>query len=133
MKKRGENVKKIKKTLFDKTWKKCIFIFLIIFILIFIGGFFSINYLNDAVNNAHIHSEFVVVSEKMYGDSSLSDYYIIIGNNKTYSIVNHDDGYAEKMFNDINVGQRYKFIVKEPEITDINHFSHILQVYNTTE
>ena len=35
--------------LFDKTWKKIIFIFLIVFLVIFIGGLTSINYLNDVV------------------------------------------------------------------------------------
>ena len=39
----------------------------------------------------------------------------------------------EKMFEKIEVGSKYKFIVKEPEVTDINQFSHILQIYNVTE
>lgn len=124
---------KIKKILFNKTWKKCTFIFLFIFLFILVGGILSINYLNDAVTNSHIHSETVLVSDKMYGDSSLSDYYIIVGNNKTYSIVDHGDGYGSRMFDKINVGNKYEFVVKEPELTDFNHFSHILQVRNMTE
>lgn len=119
--------------LYDKTWKKSLIIFLVIFSLIFVGGLASINYLNDVVTNNHIHPEQVTVLDKIYGDNSFSDYYIIVGtNNRTYSIVNHDDGYGEEMFNAIKVGQTYKFIVKEPEITDVNKNIHILQVYNVT-
>ena len=125
-------MKKVKDLLFNTTWKKCIFLFLFVFVVILIGGMFSINYLNDAVTNSHIHSEKVLVSDKMYGDSEFSDYYIVVGGNKTYSIANHDDGYGERMFEQIEVGKEYKFIIKEPEVTDINQFSHILQVYNDT-
>lgn len=121
----------IKKKLFNKTWKKSIFIFLIIFLLIVVGGFFSINYLHDVVTNNHIHSESITVVDKLYGDNPYTDYYLIIGNNnKTYSIVNHNDGYGQKMFNNIETGKTYKMIVKEPELIDINQFPHIMQVYN---
>ena len=61
------------------------------------------------------------------------DIEIIIGtNNKTYSIVNHNDGYGEKLFSSIEIGRTYKFIVREPELTDINQNTHILQVHNVT-
>lgn len=120
----------IKKKLFDKTWKKCIFIFLIVFLLIVVGGSLSINYLHDVVTNSHVHTESITVIDKLYGDNPYSDYYLIIGdNNKTYSIVNHDDGYGREMFNNIKVGQTYKIVVKEPELIDINQFPHIMQVY----
>lgn len=127
------SIKNLKEVLFNKAWKKCLFIFIIIFSFVLVGGALSINYLNDAVTNNHIHTETVIVSDKMYGDNSMSDYYIVIAGNKTYSIPNHNDGYGEKMFEKIEVGSKYKFIVKEPEVTNINQFSHILQVYNVTE
>ena len=126
-------IKNLKEVLFNKTWKKCLLIFIIIFSFVLVGGVLSINYLNDAVTNNHIHTETVIVSDKMYGDNSMSDYYIVIAGNKTYSIPNHNDGYGEKMFEKIEVGSKYKFVVKEPEVTNINQFSHILQVYNITE
>ena len=126
--------KRIKNKIFDKTWKKILIIFVIVFLFIFVGGVLSINYLSDAVTNSHIHSDTVVVVDKIYGDSQFSDYYLIVGNNnKTYSIVNHKDGYGKDMFNRINVGNKYKFVVKEPELLDINQFTHILQVYNVTD
>lgn len=129
--------RKIKKIMmnkiFDKTWKKSLIIFLVIFSIIFVGGLTSINYLNDIVANNNIHPEIVTVYDKAYGDKSLSDYYIIVGtNNKTYSIVNHDDGYGVKLFTSIEVGKTYEFIVREPELTDINQNTHILQVHDVT-
>ena len=117
----------------DKTWKKCLLIFIVVFIIIIISSGMAINYLNDVVNNKNIHEESVIVKDKIYGDSSYTDYYIIIGtNNKTYSIVNHNDDYGEKMFESIEIGKRYKMIVKEPELTNIHKATHILEVYNGT-
>ena len=117
----------------NKTWKKCLLIFIVVFVVIIISSGMAINYLNDVVNNKNIHEESVIVKDKIYGDSSYTDYYIIIGtNNKTYSIVNHNDDYGEKMFESIEIGKRYKMIVKEPELTNIHKATHILEVYNGT-
>ena len=124
---------KIRNILFDKTWKKILIIFLIVFIVIFAGGLASINYLNDVVSNTHVYSDTVTVTDKIYGDNPMSDYYIVVGkNNKTYSIINHNDGYGEEMFNALQINKTYRFTVKEPEATDINKFTHILQVYNAS-
>ena len=124
---------KIKNKLFDKTWKKCIWAFAIVFLIIGVGGALSINYLHDVVANNHVHSDMIVVQDKMYGDNPYTDYYIIVGtNNKTYSIIDHNDNYGKEMFDMLEVGHRYKIIVKEPELMDINKYTHILQVYNDT-
>ena len=128
-----KKIKKIMNKTINKTWKKSLIIFLVIFSIIFVGGLASINHLNDVVTNNHICPEIVTVHDKAYGDKSSSDYYIIIGtNNKTYTIVNHNDGYGEKLFSSIEIGRTYKFIVREPELTDINQNTHILQVHNVT-
>lgn len=120
--------------LFDKTWKKCVWIFLIVSLIVGIGGAFSLNYLNDAVTNSHVHSDIITVQNKLYGDNPYSDHYIIVGtNNKTYSIVDHGDNYGKDMFDVFKVGQRYKVIVKEPDLTDVNQFTHILQVYDSND
>lgn len=122
---------KIKNKLFNKTWKKLIFIFLIVFLCVFIGGLTSVNYLNDVVTNNHVHTQTIYVKDKLYGDNPFSDYFIVVdGNNHTYSIVNHDDGYGKKMFDSLEIGKTYRATVKEPELTDVNQFTHILQVYN---
>lgn len=125
-----EKIKKQMNKVFDETWKKSLIIFLIVFLLIFIGGLLSINYLNDVIINNNIHSEQVTVLDKM----SFSDYYIIIGtNNKTYSIDNNHHGHKADLFNQIQVGQTYRFTVKEPELTEISQKTHILQVHNVTD
>ena len=125
--------KRIKDILFDTTWKKCVWIFLVVFLIVGIGGTLSINYLHDVVTNNNVHSERIIVADKVYGDNPLSDHYIVISKqNKTYSIVDHGDDYGKEMFDTLEVGNEYKIIVKEPELTDINQFSHILQVYNGT-
>lgn len=113
-----------------ESWLKVLIVFFIVFLFIFGVGAMSINYLNDVVNNNHIHSDVVTVKDKMYGDNPYSDYYIIVGdNNKTYGITNHD-GYGQEMFKNISIGHTYEFVVKEPELTDINQQTHILQVHN---
>lgn len=125
---------KIKNKLFDTTQKKIFIIFLIVFLFIFIGGILSINYINDSITHNHVHTDTVVVTNKMHEDNAFSDCYLIEGdNNKTYSILNHKDNYGQEMFNKIIVGKKYKFIVKDPELTDTNQFIHIMQVYNVTD
>lgn len=129
----GKKIKRIMNKAFNKTWKKSLIIFLVIFSIIFVSGLISINHLNNVVITNNIYPEIVTVYDKAYGDKSFSDYYIIIGaNNKTYSIVNHNDGYGEKLFSSIEIGRTYKFIVREPELTDVNQNTHILQVHNVT-
>jgi len=124
---------KLIKKMTDKTWKKCLLIFIMVFIIMLVSGSMVINYLNDVVSNNNIHEETVTIKDKIYGDSIYTDYYIIIGaNNKTYSIVNHNDDYGEKMFEGVEIGKKYRMIVKEPELTDIHKATHILQVYNET-
>lgn len=120
------------KKITDKMWKRVLIIFAIVFLLIFGIGVMSINYLNDIVSSENVHTEIVTVTDKLYGDNPYSDYYIIIGNNnKTYGITNHD-GYGQKMFESIKVGNKYEFIVKEPLPTDINRQTHILRAQNVT-
>lgn len=126
-------MKKIKNKLFDKTWKRALFTFIVIFLFVFMTGVTSINYLNDVVNNSHIYPEIVTVSDKMYSDKMITDRYVIVGtNNKTYSIANYNDNYGNKMFEKMDIGGTYEFIVREPSLTDLNQNTHILQVHNVT-
>lgn len=118
--------------LFDKAWKRVLIIFFVVFLIILGVGISSVNYLNDVANDENVRAETVVVADKLYGDNPNSDYYIILGkNNKTYGITNHD-GYGQKMFEKIEVGKKYEFIVKYPGPTDINQQIHILRAENVT-
>lgn len=117
---------------FDKAWKRVLIVFFVVFLIILGVGVSSVNYLNDVTSNKNVHAETVVVADKLYGDNPNSDYYIILGkDNKTYGIVNHD-GYGQKMFEKIEVGKKYEFIVRYPESTDINQQIHILRAENVT-
>lgn len=120
--------------MFNKTWKKCIFVFIIIFMVILVGGALTINYLHDTVVDNNIHPVTVMVTDKYYDDKENSYHYsVITDSNKTLSIVDYRDSHGEELWQKIIVGKRYRFIVKEPELTNVNHFTNIIQVYNTTE
>ena len=121
---------KINNYLLDKTWKKIVIIFLIVFLVIFVGGMASINYLSGIVNDNHIHSEIINVTDKMDNSSPLGDYFLVRTiDNKTYII---DSKNGRDMFNTININNQYKVVVADPKSQDINQFPHILQVYNVT-
>ena len=123
----------IREKLFNTTWKKILIVFFIIFSIVLIGGVLSINYLTDVVNDNHIHAGYINVSNKIYNDDSTSDYYIIVDkNNKTYSIVNHGDGYGQKMFDNMQINRTYKVVLKDPDVIDTSHYIHILEVSNAT-
>lgn len=121
---------KINNYLLDKMWKKSLIVFLIVFFLIFIGGIASITYLSNVVNDNHIHSEVINITNKTDNSTSVNDYFIVkTADNKTYII---DEKDSRKMFNVMTVGKKYKVVVADPSSEDINEFSHILQVYNVT-
>lgn len=118
---------------FGSTRRKILMIFLIVFLVIFIGGLLSINYVNDVITNHHIHPDTITVTNKIHGDSVLGEHYFVIDEkNKSYTIINHGDGYGKAMFDSIDINKTYRVTVKEPELTDINQHTHILQVYNDT-
>lgn len=123
---------KIKNKLFDKTWKKCVIIFLIVFVIVGVGGMLIINSFNDTLNEKNIHTDVVVVKDKMHSDNQYN-YFLIIGkNNKTYLIANKDDKYSVKMFEQIDIGGKYRFTVKEKQIDSGAPQSHIIKVQNAT-
>ena len=51
--------------------------FLIVFFLIFIGGIASITYLSNVVNDNHIHSEVINITNKTDNSTSVNDYFIV--------------------------------------------------------
>ena len=123
---------KIKNKLFDKLWKRCAWIAVVCFLLVGIGGVLSINYIHDAVTNHHIHSEVITVQDKIDMSDHKNYFTVIDTYNNTYVIVNNQDNYGQRMFNLLEINHRYKVILKEPELTDVNQHTHILQVHNDT-
>ena len=118
---------KIKNMFFDTMWKRIIITFVLIFLVVLIGGLLSINVLHDAITDNHIHSEVVNITDKSIDGNN----YIITANNETY-YMNNDGQYHTKVYNNIQLGRTYKIVIKEPELTDINQNPHIMQVYNVT-
>ena len=101
--------------------------------IVAIGGICSVNYLHDVVDNSNVYTDVITIQDKVYGDNPNSDYYIVLDTkNRTYSIVDHGDGYGKKMFDGLELNQSYEVVVKQPDITDINKFLHIIQVHNDT-
>lgn len=123
---------KIKNNILDKTWKRCVVVFLIIFLLVVIGGALSINYLGEAIMNKNVYVDTIIVKDKFIGNDTQDDYYIVTDmNNKTYVINNNDVGYDKQIYNTIKVGEKYRVTMRDsPNDTSMN--IHILQVHNDT-
>lgn len=123
---------KIKNNILDKTWKRCVVVFLIIFLLVVVGGALSIDYLGHVIMDKNVHVDTIIVKDKFIGNDTQDDYYIITDmNNKTYIIDNNDMGYDKQIYNTIKVGEKYRVTMRDsPNDTSMN--IHILQVHNDT-
>ena len=106
----------------NKNWKKCLLIFIIVFFVTFISAGGIVHHFDDAVESNNIYPDIIVIKDKFNN----GEYIVIDINNKTYNIDNND----AKIFNKIEIGQKYRVIIEEP-IQDTNH-AYILQVHNDT-
>lgn len=105
--------------MFDKTWKKCIFVFIIIFMIVLVGGVLSINYLHDTVADNNIHPATVVVTDKYYNDTDNTyRYSAVTNNNRTLHFIDDGDSRGQELWNKITVGGEYRFVVKESDLLD---------------
>lgn len=119
--------------MFNKTWKKCIITFIIIFVVIVVTGVASINYLSDTIADNNIDVVTTKVADKINGDNLYNNYFLIITeDNQTFSIEDKNDGNGKKMFDSIQLNKTYEFTVRHPDITDSNQFTHVLRVQNDT-
>ena len=111
-----------KKNILDKTWKKCLLIFIIVFFitLLLAGG--VVDYFDDIVEDNHIHPDVIIIKDKIDNGT----YTVIDINNKTYNIGNNDS----KVFDRIEINKKYKVVVEEPMQKSQN--AYILQVHNET-
>lgn len=118
--------------MFDNTWKKCIFVFIVIFMIVLVGGALSINYLHDTIVDNNIHSVTVVVADKYYdAEANTYHYSVITNNNQTLDIADHGDSHGEELWQKVVIGEKYRFIVRDSELTD--NSANIIQIHNTTE
>lgn len=118
--------------LIDKTWKKCLIVFVVIFIIVFCVGFISVGVLDSALIDSHVHTTSVVVTDKFISNNTYDDYIIIDSNNKTYVINNNDNNYDKRMYDSIKVGNKYDITIRNPAPNDINQIIYILQVHHAS-
>lgn len=117
--------------LYNKTWKKCVIVFLIIFLIVAVGGFISINYLNEMMMDNHVHSDTIIVKDKFIGKDMYDDCFIITDmNNQTYLISNNNKDYDKRLFDNITIGQKYRVTVKESMNNNNDINTYIIQVHD---
>lgn len=106
---------------------------MVIFMIIISVGVVVVNTLYYTINNNGIRTEVVIVKDKHFGDGEFADYYLIeTTDNKTYSIINHDDNYGKRMFDSIEIGKRYELTLQDPSGLDMARHTHIVKVENDT-
>lgn len=118
--------------LYDKTWKKCLIVFITIFVIVFCIGFVSIDFIGHSLMNSHIHTSTIVVQDKFISNNTYDDYIIIDANNKTYVINNNDNNYDTRLYDAIEVGHKYTITIRDPAPEDVNQIIYILQVHNAS-
>ena len=105
----------------------------IIFLLIMVGGMFAVDMLDGAITDNNIYTEKVVVMDKYHDNNEKGDVFLVkTDDNKTYSIINNEDNYGQRMFNSIQIGKKYELVLREPDITDFSPYTYIIQVHNDT-
>lgn len=103
----------------NKTWKKCVFVFVIIFMIVLGAGVLSINYLHDTVSDNNIHPATVVVTDKYYNDTDNTYRYSAVTNgNQTLHFIDDGDSRGRELWDKIAVGGKYKFVVKKSDLLD---------------
>lgn len=113
---------------------KYIFGGLVIFLIVFCALYVGILYMHEVVVNNNIRSEVVNVTDKYYAEGKFNNYYLIsTDKNVTYSISNIENDYSQRLYDKIQIGHTYRFILQEPDVMDNNQYIHILQVHNATQ
>lgn len=102
---------------------------IIILLLTFAIGSFIIISLDGILENKQISYVDAVVADKYINNDSEHYYIIVSQDGNLFDIVNITDN--DKLYNQIVVGQKYRFITKEPFSVD-DKYIHILQVHNGT-
>lgn len=123
----------VRDKLLDKSWKKYLLIFIVIFVLITGVGVYAINFMYDTIIDNDVHSTIVVINDKYSNDGDDHNYYFVVtDDNETLSIIDNGDGKGEEIWNGIQIGEKYKITVQNPDVGDLHNFRHIVQVKNAT-
>lgn len=120
-------MKKIKND-FTPSPYKYIIIFLVVFITVSLTSYVLLTDFENKINDQNIQYVECAVVDKYITNDSIPQYMIVCNDNNTYEIAN--DRASKKMFDNINIGYHYHFIVRQP--IDKNDSILIVQVYNET-
>ena len=108
---------------------KYIVVAFIVLLLTFFIGSFIITSLGSALQDRNINYVDTIVADKYINNDSEHYYIVVSDDGDVFDIVNITD--SEGIFNQISVGEKYRFVTKEPYSVD-DKYIHILQVHNGT-
>lgn len=108
---------------------KYIIIAVVIAVLVFAIGAFTITTLNHTLDNKQVEYSDVVIADK-YINNDTQHYYIIVSESGTvYDMLNFTD--SDDVYDHLKVGNKYKFVTQKPLSVD-DKYIHIIQVFNET-
>lgn len=113
-----------------KIWEgncRYVIIALVVLILTFVVGAFFIDSLNYVIQDKNVNYTDVIVANKYIDNDSEHFFVVVSEQGDVYDIVNITDG--KDIFNSIEVGKHYRFIIKEPLSVD-DKYIHILEVHD---
>lgn len=107
---------------------KYLIVAIIIMFVVFVIGVYFINTTMTVINEKNLEYVEFTVADKYISDDFDHHYIVVSEDNYTYIIDNDDFG--KKVFNKIETGSHYYFIIRSPYNDKDN--MHIVQVYNAT-
>lgn len=116
----------------DKIWQgnmRYIIIAIVVLVLTFAIGAFVLVSFDGMIENRNINYVDTVVADKYINNDSEHYYIVVSSDGDVFDIINTTDN--KNLFDQIVVGQKYRFITKEPISTN-DKYIHILQVHNGT-
>lgn len=117
---------------FLNKYKYCIG-FVVIFSIIFVSLYFGIIITDETFAEKHVREETNIVIDKYYSQAHQSNYYLIeTQDNDTFCILDDGSGDAKILYDQIEVGKQYVFILQDTGIEEPSQYSYILKVYNVT-
>ena len=86
--------------------------------------------LHNMVEENSIRSEVVVVQDKYYDQKDYHHHYFVLTQDgNTYSFSDKSEQ-SIRMYNAIEKGKTYRFVLQDPNPLDDNQYIHIIQVHN---
>ena len=103
----------------------------LIFLIVFTGLYLSIIYMHESVIENRIYTETDTIIDNYYGNGQFSNYYLFTtSNNKTFSLI--DNAHAKEIYDNVEIGKKYRLVLQIPDMNDPVQYTHILQVHNVT-